>query len=166
MDCCNIQDGAFCDNSYRLPDVNYYYKVLHLECCWGPRSASANIRAKFLFEDLSRGHQLSTYAKFSKKLTFLIRGLEMFVFRKILLTYLMDAPPPNMLHKFLAKNNLINFGNTWFSLGPSNIIPDLQILMETHLDSVTWFPEILRGKWNISLIWHKLSRPVHFKKLY
>ena len=48
------------------------------------------------------GHPLSTYAKFSEKLTFLtpwnahvrvrIRGLEMLVFRKNLRTYLMDSP--------------------------------------------------------------------------
>ena len=47
-------------------------------------------------------HPLSTYAKFSEKLTFLppwyvhvrvrIRGSEMLVFRKILRTYLMDEP--------------------------------------------------------------------------
>ena len=50
----------------------------------------------------ARGHPLSTYAKFSEKLTFLtpwyahvcvrIRGLEMLVFRKIWCTYLMDDP--------------------------------------------------------------------------
>ena len=49
-----------------------------------------------------RDHPLSTYAKFSEKLTFLtpwyvhvrvyIRGLEMLVFRNILRTYLMDDP--------------------------------------------------------------------------
>ena len=54
---------------------------------------------------LARGRQLSTYAKFSEKLTFLTpcdinglvsilyrRGLEMLVFRKILRMYLMDDP--------------------------------------------------------------------------
>ena len=50
----------------------------------------------------NRGHPLSTYAKFSQKLTFLtswyahvrvrMRVLEMLVFRKILHTYLMDGP--------------------------------------------------------------------------
>ena len=50
----------------------------------------------------ARCHPLSTYAKFSKKLTFLtlwyahlrvrIRGLEMLVSRKILSKYLMDGP--------------------------------------------------------------------------
>ena len=49
-----------------------------------------------------RGHPLSTYAKFSEKLTFLtpwhahvrvrIRGLEMLIFQKILRTYLVDGP--------------------------------------------------------------------------
>ena len=42
-----------------------------------------------------RGHPLSTYPKFSEKLTFLtvrIRGLEMLVFRKILRTYVIDGP--------------------------------------------------------------------------
>ena len=49
-----------------------------------------------------RGHPLSTYAKFSEKLTFQspwyahvcvrIRGLEMLVFWKILRTYLIDGP--------------------------------------------------------------------------
>ena len=58
-----------------------------------------------------RGHPLSTYAKFSEKLTFLtpwyahirvpIRGLEMLVFRKILRTYLMDNPLWKLL-KFLS----------------------------------------------------------------
>ena len=53
-------------------------------------------------ELLHRGHPLSTYAKFSEKLTFLIpwhayvrvriRELEMLVFQKILRTYLMDDP--------------------------------------------------------------------------
>ena len=39
------------------------------------------------------GYPLSTYAKFSEKLTFLvrIRWLEMLVFQKILHTYLMDG---------------------------------------------------------------------------
>ena len=41
----------------------------------------------------NRGHPLSTYVKFSEKLTFLTpRGLEMFVFRKMWRTYLMDVP--------------------------------------------------------------------------
>ena len=54
------------------------------------------------YEDIIRGHPLSTFAKFSEKLTFLIpwyahvrvclRGLEMLVSRKILRTYLMDSP--------------------------------------------------------------------------
>ena len=43
-----------------------------------------------------RGHPLSTYVKFSEKLTFLtvvrIRGLEMLVFWKLFRTYLMDDP--------------------------------------------------------------------------
>ena len=43
---------------------------------------------------LATGHLLSTYAKFSEKLKLnvrvRIRGLKMLVFRKILLTYLMD----------------------------------------------------------------------------
>ena len=34
--CCNIQDGALCDNSKRLPAVNYYHKALYLECCSSP----------------------------------------------------------------------------------------------------------------------------------
>ena len=41
-DCCNIQDGALCDNSWRLLAVNYYHKALHLGCCSSPISASAN----------------------------------------------------------------------------------------------------------------------------
>ena len=40
------------------------------------------------FKYTAGGHPLSTYAKFSEKLTF----LEMLVFRKILRTYLMDGP--------------------------------------------------------------------------
>ena len=40
QDCCNIQDGALCDNSQWLKAVNYYYKVLHLGCCSSIRSAS------------------------------------------------------------------------------------------------------------------------------
>ena len=39
-DCCNIQDGALCDNSQRLPAVNYYHKALHVGSCSNPRSAS------------------------------------------------------------------------------------------------------------------------------
>ena len=52
-----------------------------------------------------KGHPLSTYTKFSEKLTFLtpwyahvrvrIRGLEMLVFRKILRVYLMDDSKGN-----------------------------------------------------------------------
>ena len=38
--CCDIQDGVLCDNSYRLPAVNYYHKALHLGCGSSPRSAS------------------------------------------------------------------------------------------------------------------------------
>ena len=38
--CCNIQDGALCDNSWRLKAINYYHKALHLGCCSSPRSAS------------------------------------------------------------------------------------------------------------------------------
>ena len=57
------------------------------------------------------GHPLSTYAKFSDKLTFLtpwythahvrIRGLEMLVFRKILRTYLMDDPQAYVFERVL-----------------------------------------------------------------
>ena len=48
-------------------------------------------------EDLLWGYPLSTYAKFSEKLTSLtpcvrIRRLEMLVFRRILRTYLMEGP--------------------------------------------------------------------------
>ena len=46
-------------------------------------------------EEYLRGHPLSTYPKFSEKLTFLIvriRGLEILVFRKILRTYVIDGP--------------------------------------------------------------------------
>ena len=60
-----------------------------------------------MFLIIKTGHPLSTYAKFAEKLTFLtpwyarirvrIRGLEMFVLRKILHTYLMDGP----LERFL-----------------------------------------------------------------
>ena len=54
----------------------------------------------FLCVNPYRDHPLSTYAKFSEKLTFLtswyvrvpLRGLEMLVFPKILRTYLMDDP--------------------------------------------------------------------------
>ena len=65
---------------------------------------------------LLRGHPLSTYAKFSEKLTFLtpwyahvrvrIRGLEMLVFRKILRTHLMDGP--------LCQANLCELINFYF----------------------------------------------------
>ena len=54
-----------------------------------------------LLYKFTAGHPLSTYAKYSKKLTFLtpwyayvrvrIRGLEMLIFRQILRTYLMDG---------------------------------------------------------------------------
>ena len=40
QDCCNFQDGALCDNTKRLPAVNYYHKALHLGCYSSPRSAS------------------------------------------------------------------------------------------------------------------------------
>ena len=36
-----LQDGALCDNSYRLKVINYYHKALHLRCCSSPRSTSA-----------------------------------------------------------------------------------------------------------------------------
>ena len=55
-DCCNIQDGALCDNSERLvtvqpltiitPTVNYYHEELHLVCCSSPRSASGLCNVK------------------------------------------------------------------------------------------------------------------------
>ena len=32
--------GALCDNSWRLPAVNYYHKELHLGCCSSPWSTS------------------------------------------------------------------------------------------------------------------------------
>ena len=38
------------------------------------------------------GHPLSTYAKFSAYVRVCTRGLEMFVFWKILRTYLVDGP--------------------------------------------------------------------------
>ena len=41
--CCNIQDGALCDNSLLLPDASHYHKVLHLGCCNSPRSASGGV---------------------------------------------------------------------------------------------------------------------------
>ena len=57
-----------------------------------------------------RDHPLTTYAKFSEKLTFLtpryahvrvrIRRLEMFVFWKIFRTYLMDDPLAHQVHSF------------------------------------------------------------------
>ena len=65
---------------------------------------------------LRRGHPLSTYAKFSEKLTFLtpwyahvpvrIRGLEMLVFREILRTYLMDDP--ERITRSFLKDNLLS----------------------------------------------------------
>ena len=65
---------------------------------------------------------LSTYAKFSEKLTFLTpwyahvrvhtRGLEMLAFRKILRTYLMDNPP-SLLFLF----NTIGYRDeTWWNI--------------------------------------------------
>ena len=67
----------------------------------------------FLAKKTPRGHPLSTYVKFSEKLTFLtlwyaqvrvrIRGLEMLVFRKILRTYLMDDPLLLSLLHFLSR---------------------------------------------------------------
>ena len=67
---------------------------------------------------------LSTYAKFSEKLTFLspwyahvrvhIRGLEMLAFWKILGTYLMDNPPPPSL---LFLFNTIEYRDeTWWNI--------------------------------------------------
>ena len=60
-----------------------------------------------------RGHSLSTYAKFSEKLTFLtpwyahvrvrIRGLKMLIAQKILRTYLMDDPL--VYHKISLKSS-------------------------------------------------------------
>ena len=41
--CCNIEDGALCDNSQRLEAVNYYHKALHFGCCSSLRSASGII---------------------------------------------------------------------------------------------------------------------------
>ena len=42
QDCCNIQGGALCDNSSRLPAANYYHKELQLGCCSSPRPVSDN----------------------------------------------------------------------------------------------------------------------------
>ena len=67
-------------------------KYLHIQCNLVLRQPGSHVS----------GHQLSTYAKFSEKLTFLtpsyarphvhIRVLEMLLFRKILRTYLMGDP--------------------------------------------------------------------------
>ena len=65
-----------------------------------------------------RGHPLSTYAKFSEKLTFLthwythilvpIRGLEKLIFRKILRTYLIDGPLSKVSECVKASPRLIS----------------------------------------------------------
>ena len=39
-DCCNIQDGALCDNSRQMEALNYYHNALHLGCFSSPRSTS------------------------------------------------------------------------------------------------------------------------------
>ena len=68
-------------------------------CPWINKAIS--YRQPQFWNFVTRGNPLSTYAKFSEKLTFLtlwyahvsvrIRGLEMLVFRKNLRTYLMDV---------------------------------------------------------------------------
>ena len=64
-------------------------------------------------------HPLSTYAKFSEKLTFLaphvrvrIRELEILVFRKMLRTYLMDDPHvlPDKLHILMESLQMRGIG--------------------------------------------------------
>ena len=54
QNCCNIQDGALCDNILRLPAVNYYHRALHRGCFSSPRSASAYGRsAKIILVNIS-----------------------------------------------------------------------------------------------------------------
>ena len=53
------------------------------------------LTASVKLNKIRRGHPLSTYAKFSEKLTFItppprVMGLEILVFQKILRTYLID----------------------------------------------------------------------------
>ena len=76
-------------------EVNIKIKLIRQEISVGHTS-----RYSILFLEAVRDHSVSTYAKFSEKLTFLtpgyahirvrISGLEMLVFRKILRTYLMN----------------------------------------------------------------------------
>ena len=62
--CCTSQGGALCDNSYRLPAINYHHKELHLRCCSSPRSASGN-------NSLSERYQEPVFCGYFSKYVFL-----------------------------------------------------------------------------------------------
>ena len=84
-----------------LLTLNIFHIFFYCFYCWLWKSKCL-LRLNILAKSFIGGHPLSTYAKFSEKLTFLtswyahvrvrIKGLEMLVFRKILRTYLMDDP--------------------------------------------------------------------------
>ena len=83
-----------------MPGETVFFEKFNLR--WNYSSAKSDkCNHVFPIHFYARGHPLSTYAKFSEKLTFLtwythvrvrIRGLEMLVFRKMFSIYLMDDP--------------------------------------------------------------------------
>ena len=89
---CQMYENLDVSHIQRSIEVSTYLqlKYLHIQCNLVLRQPGSHVS----------GHQLSTDAKFSEKLTFLtpsyarphvhIRVLEMLLFRKILPTYLMD----------------------------------------------------------------------------
>ena len=89
----------------------------------------------------NRVHPLSTYAKYSEKLTFLtpwhanalvrIRELEMLVFRKILRTHLMDGPYASAQSGRLFKAHLIT--SSRFTLNST-----LKIALWSYICMIMW----------------------------
>ena len=114
-----------------------YYKF-H-QCRWLYENTSPLTKTTrfsyYLLRGCLRGHPLSTYAKFSEKLTFLtlwyghvyvrIKGLEMLVFRKILRTYLMDDP--------LGKSTKFQFGFLIPEYGTTLLMPRMKKYNLTQL---------------------------------
>ena len=107
--------GKFTIFSHKLRVVNFYVLANGLSF-W----------LTFLLILFQRGYPLSTYVKFSEKLTFLtpwyahicarIRGLEMLVFREILRTYLMDGLKWDLRSSFLSITIPRIFSSVTFSV--------------------------------------------------
>ena len=99
-----VSSFSWFENKTKVP-VNFVTSEVH----------SVKLFSVILCGKVNRGHPLSTYAKFSEKLTFLtpwyahlrvrIRGLEMLDFENILRTYLMHGPTDDYPISSQCKND-------------------------------------------------------------